>query len=147
MKRVWGSPIRRLLSREKTPLCTTCRCVFSAPSGRITRLDRANYYAPLFSVVVVSAPHLVRTSHPSGSRPREAVPSCGLPPRPWPYLAPENRRYHTASTEGDQIYGLPEGSNPWLAHGIGVPVIARAHARPIVGWDRGHQIWWLSTNP
>jgi hypothetical protein len=46
---------------------------FSAPEGRLPRMGRANHDAPLFSVVVVSAPHLIRTTHPSGSRRREQL--------------------------------------------------------------------------
>ena len=83
-------------------------------------MGRANHYAPLFSVVVVSAPHLVRTSHPSGSRSREGMPSRGLPPSPWPYLAPENRRCHTASMEGDhRSTGSRMGPTPsWLTASV-----------------------------
>jgi hypothetical protein len=82
----------------------------------LTKVLTKQYYAPLFSVVVVSATHLVRTSHPSGSRPWEGVPLCGLPPSPWPSLAPENRRYHTASTAGDhRSTGSRRGPTPgWL---------------------------------
>lgn len=79
---------------------------------RMTRLGRANRSAPLGFMVVVSAPHLVRTRHPAGSRPRKEVPSGGLPPRPWPSLAPGNRPYHPASTEGEPRSRAPRWVQP-----------------------------------
>jgi hypothetical protein len=98
-----GSPIRRLLSRGKIPPFTTCCCVFSAHLRRMTRMGRAHCYAPLISVVVVSGPQRVRTSHPSGSRPREGCHHADFltaPGHPWPQktvgTTPRPRRVITA---------------------------------------------------
>ena len=64
--------------------------------------------------------------------------AAGLPPSPWPSLALENRRYHAVSTEGEHSSrGSQCGSNPLLAHGVGVPVIAPLHTRALGKWDTG----------
>jgi hypothetical protein len=50
-----GSPIRRLLSRENTPRLHHFLVLFPAHARSLTRLCRANPYAPLFASLVASA--------------------------------------------------------------------------------------------
>ena len=72
-------------------------------------------YAPLFSIGRCRI--LVRTSHPSGSRPWENS-NKRIISRPWQLLAPENCRYHAVSKViGSQILWLTLFGRPtqvWL---------------------------------
>jgi hypothetical protein len=65
---------------------------------------------------------LVRTSHPSGSR-HWSDPGKGMISRPWQVHLPQKTVGTTPppTVADSQILWLPLGSNPFVAHGVGVP--------------------------
>jgi hypothetical protein len=132
-----GHPLEGSCQENKLPLYPTF-CIFGAYIWPINaRMGSVPLYASVFSLLSASVPSRVRTSHPSGSRRQET------PPRGGPLLAPgiaapENPRYHVVSIcKRLQIRWFPCGSNPCVAHGMGVPGTSCHSASSSPGWANG----------
>jgi hypothetical protein len=131
-----GSPIRRLLSRGQTfPIHNFLALFLLLRTVLLTRGAPTPTH-PCFRSLWCRPAAWVRTSHPSGSRPWEGLSSGRVFPRPWQRDCPRKPSVPCRVQEGrSQILGLPYGSNPWVAPGMGVPVVAPQPGSGRAGWD------------
>jgi hypothetical protein len=120
-----------------------CSCV---PSG--LHVERQRLRALVFVPCgVAQLPGSAPVTHRDQGHGR-VCPLAGPFPAPGNVVAPENRRCHTASKEGDhRSYGSRMGPTPGWLTAWAYPL---SHLTMQGCWQDGtaaNQVWWLSTNP
>ena len=131
------APIRRLLSEGTLSLYTIFLRCFCSCVPYCSHVERQRLRTLVFVPLWCRPAAWVRTSHPSGSRSWEGLPSGRPFPRPWQRCCPRKPSVPYRVQKRQLNFLLPYGSNPWVAHGMGVPVVAPHHARLLAGWDSG----------
>jgi hypothetical protein len=143
-----GSPIRRLLSRGYTfPLHNFLALFLLLRTVLLTRGAPTPTHPGFAPCGVAQLPGSAPVTHRDQGHGR-VCPLADPVPAPGNVVAPENRRCHTASKEGDhRSHGSRMGPTPGWLTAWAYPL---SHLTMQGCWRAGtaaNQVWGLSTNP